>query len=83
VPRVENAVNLLVGNYYIVEHKAYQGHQHGQINPDPNPSCGNVGLLRRGRLQHRGKSSEKGGMVEDHLILGPIPPLRSLLWLSP
>jgi hypothetical protein len=30
--RVKNVVNLLVGNYYIVEHKAYQGLRHGRLN---------------------------------------------------
>jgi hypothetical protein len=32
VARVENATNLLVGKYNIVEHKAYQGLQHGRLN---------------------------------------------------
>jgi hypothetical protein len=32
VARVENAANLLVGNYNIVEHNAYQGLRHGRLN---------------------------------------------------
>jgi hypothetical protein len=29
--RIESVVNLLVGNYNVVEHKAYQGLQHGRL----------------------------------------------------
>jgi hypothetical protein len=32
VARVENAANLLVGNYNIVEHNAYQGLRYGRLN---------------------------------------------------
>jgi hypothetical protein len=32
VARAENAVNLLVGNYNIVEHNAYQGLRYGRLN---------------------------------------------------
>jgi hypothetical protein len=30
--RIVHATNLLVGNYNVVEHKAYQGLQHGWLN---------------------------------------------------
>jgi hypothetical protein len=56
VLHIENAANLFIGNYNIVEHKAYQVLQYGWLNrifelarvlcqPDPNPSHRNVSLL--------------------------------------
>jgi hypothetical protein len=88
---IEDVANELVGRYNITEHNAYLGLRHGWLNhifelteilcqPHPEP------IVRKrksvGRLRCQETHLEDVVMVGDHLVLGPKPPLRSLLWLK-
>jgi hypothetical protein len=53
--RIVNAANLLVDNYNIIEHNAYKGHRHGQLNHVFEL----VSLLCRPRLEPNVRSGRK------------------------
>jgi hypothetical protein len=51
-------------------------------SPALSISCKSTNLLPRGHLWCQGKPLEDMVVARDRLVLGPRPPLRSLLWLK-